>query len=129
MLKETPDSVRAIVSLFALYTIVLAVLQFGLGAIYDISGGLLTLMAGLGYAYVAVRWYSLLKKRPKQIRVVLNASLSFVGVFVIYRLFHGAESSVVLGFAIAFFGTFFVQRGVDAYAMKSFSSTGESKNG
>lgn len=41
MFKETPESVRAIVSLFALYTSMLAALQFGLGAVCDITGGLL----------------------------------------------------------------------------------------
>jgi hypothetical protein len=129
MLKETPESVRAIVSLFALYTIMLATLQFGLGAVYDITGGILIFLPGLGYAYTAIRWYSLLKSSPKNIRVILNFSLGFVGVFVVYRLFHGSDTSVIIGFAIAFFGTFFVQQGVDAYARKPLISPSEERKG
>jgi hypothetical protein len=118
MLKETPESVRAIVSLFALYALLLGSLQLGLGASYDIVGGLLVILPGLGYTYVAIRWYSLLKGAPKQVRFVLKANLFLAAAFVIYRIYRGADSSVAIGFAIAFFGTLFVLSGVDAYSSK-----------
>jgi hypothetical protein len=127
MLKETPESVRAIVSLFALYTLLLAALTFGLGAVSDITGGVLVLLPGLGYAYVAIRWYSLLKESPKRIRFVLKANLFLLAIFVIYRVYRGADTSVAVGFAIAFFGTLFVLSGVDAYAPKIPSSPREEK--
>lgn len=127
MIKETPESVRAIVSLFALFTIALAALQFGVGASLDIAGGLLILIPGLVYAYIAICWYSLLKERPKIIRLFLKANLLLLAIFAVYRILRGGDSSIIIGFAIAFFGSSFVQQGVDVYSSETIVKPNEKK--
>jgi len=118
MHKETSESVRAVVTLFALYTITMGALQFGLGAVYDLTGGLLMFMPGLAYAHVAMNWYPLIENNPKRIRIILWVNLLFVAIFGVYRMIQSGDSVSILGVIIAFFGTVFVLGGVAAYSAK-----------
>ncbi len=119
MLQETPESVRSFAIFIALFTIFAGTTRVISDQSFAHPGALFALTFGAGYAYIAIRWHTLLATRPGRIRAILIANLFLTALFTIYSLLRGASGvDAFLGCALAFGATSFLLSAVGAYSRK-----------
>jgi hypothetical protein len=118
MIGETSTSARSFIWFVAVFALMPAVAQLSSYGRLDGAIPIFGLIFGCAYVYLAVRWRTLLAKNPIHIGTVAISNLIFAGIFAGYRIYHGADLTILWGVFVAFGITAYILSSVGFFALK-----------